>query len=215
MNESAPPPDERPWRRREYSGPASTLGLAALIVLAVGVAAWYLEIADDGPGGDSASPYGIVGLPEDLNPTGESPAARVGRAAPNFRLRGLDGADHELADYRGKVVVLNFWASWCGPCRDETPVLQAFSESAAAEGVVVVGVNQQEQEATARGFADEFGVQYPVLLDSAGSVSEGYRVGRGLPVTFVVDRTGVVRAVHLSSVERAQLEESVRAVLSP
>jgi len=215
MNESAPPPDERPWRRREYSGPASTLGLAALIAIVVGVAIWYFEIAG-GEGGDAADgTHGIVALADADNPTGEAPAAREGRAAPNFRLAGLDGAEHELTDYRGKTVVLNFWASWCGPCRDETPALQAFFEDASADGVVVVGVNQQEQESRARDFAEEFGVSYPVLLDSDGEVSNGYRVGRGLPVTFIIDGSGVIREIHLSSVERDDLEASVAAVRAP
>lgn len=215
MNDSAPPPDERPWRRREYSGPASTLGLAALIAVVVGVAIWYFEISGGGSGGSDDDTYGIAALAEGMNPTGEAAAAREGRAAPNFRLLGLDGAVHELTDFRGKTVVLNFWASWCGPCRDETPALQAFYEETSADGVVVLGVNQQEQESRARGFAEEFGVDYPVLLDSNGEVSTGYRVGRGLPVTFIIDATGVIREVHLSSVEREDLEASVASVRMP
>ncbi len=190
-------PDERPQRRREYSGPGSTLGLAALIVLVVGFAIWYFEFRDGtGSAGGAATPgLGIIELPPGTNPTDQSPAAREGRAAPNFRLATADEAGTAtLAEYRGKYVLVNFWASWCGPCAEETPDLQAFHEQH-SDRVVVLGVNQQEQPGAARDFLARFGVTYPVVLDRSGEVSQAYGVGRGLPISFLVDPAGVVEKV--------------------
>ncbi len=195
-------PDERPQRRREYSGAASTLGVAALVILSVGVAIWYFEFA-----GGSTSPvreagYGVIALPDDANTTGRAPAAQEGRAAPNFQLRTIYDDTSTLLDFRGNYVVLNFWASWCGPCRTETPILQDFSVAHPDKNVVVVGINQQEQPGTARDFAEEFDVTYPMLLDRTGQVSDAYRVSSQLPVTIIIDPDGVVVRTHVGPVLR-------------
>ncbi len=194
-------PDERPTRRREYSGASSTLGVAALIVIVVGAALWFLEFRDNGSSSGGGTPgLGIVALPAQLNPTGKAAAAQEGRAAPNFKLRSPDGADVQLSDYRGDYVLVNFWASWCGPCRGETPDLQALYEgskpNAGNAGLVVLGVNQQEEPATARNFTAEFSVTYPILLDRSGEVSDAYRVGRGLPMSFLLNPDGVIEQIY-------------------
>lgn len=200
-------PDERPQRRREYSGPGSTLGLAALVIIVVGVAIWWFEFRDGGSTAGSGTPgLGIVELPEALNSTGRAPAAREGRSAPNFKLETPEGDVHTLDQYRGSYVLLNFWASWCGPCRGETPDLEDFHQATAHRDVVVIGVNQQEQAATARSFADEFHVTYPILLDSDGEVSNAYQFP-GLPATFLIDPTGVVERVYYGRITLDQLAE--------
>lgn len=199
-------PDERPQQRREYAGPGFTFGIAVLVVGVVGFGIWFLEIRGDGGGVEGEAGFGIVALAESLNPTGEAPAAEVGRPAPAFRLRTPDGPATELTDYRGQYVLLNFWASWCGPCRGETPALQAFFERQ-SPGLVVVGVNQQEGAGTAREFADGFGVTYPIALDTDGQVSSAYRVSTGLPVSFLVDPEGVIRDVHLGALTDDDLAE--------
>ncbi len=199
-------PDERPQQRREYVGPASTFGAAALVVAVVGLSVWFFEIRGGGGGSAEAEAgLGVVALAEALNPTGEAPAAREGRAAPPFRLRALDGSLTALTDLRGRYVLLNFWASWCGPCRGETPELQAFFERR-APAFVVVGVNQQESHETARAFAAAFAVTYPIALDVDGQVSAAYRVSTGLPVSFVIDPQGVVRRIHLGALTRDDLD---------
>jgi peroxiredoxin len=203
-------PDDRPQRRREYSGPGSTLGIAALVVLVVGVALYWFEFRDtsgsgSGNGGDNR---GVVELPDDLNPTGESPAAREGRAAPNFLLDALEGDALALADLRGQYVLVNFWASWCGPCRGETPDLQDFHVRTLNKDVTVVGVNQQEDLETARTFVEEFAVDYPILFDFSGEVSATYAVGvGGLPRTFLVGPDGVVERVYIGRITDDQLRE--------
>ena len=203
-----PLPDERPQRRREYTGPWSTLGLAALVVLLVGFTVWFFEVRGGSGGGDGVGgATGVIPLDADLNPTGEPPAASEGRAAPNFALPNLGGEEATLADFRGDYVLVNFWASWCGPCRGETPDLQAFFEEHGAGGVVVLGVNQQESEAAARAFAGEFGVTYPILLDLDGEVSGAYRVNTGLPATFIVDPEGRIIEIVRGRITAEQLAE--------
>ena len=113
-------------------------------------------------------------------------------------------------------MVVNFWASWCGPCRGETPDLEALQRAASrgeSPKLVVLGVNQQEEADTARKFANEFDVTYPILLDLSGEVSEGYRVGRGLPISFLVDPSGVIEKVYLGALSRDSLAEIRRIAL--
>lgn len=201
-----PLPDERPQRRREYSGPGSTLGLAALIVLVVAAGIWYLEFRDTGGAASGHVPgLGIIDLPD--NPTSQSPAAHEGRAAPNFKLTSIDDHTETLADFRGKYVLLNFWASWCGPCRGETPDLQNLYEHNSLQGLVVFGVNWQERSGAAKSFLDDFGVTYPVVLDTAGEVSQAYGVGRGLPVSFLIAPDGVIDQIYYGRVTEAQMAD--------
>ena len=200
-------PDERPQRRREYSGPGSTLGLAALVILVVGVAIWWFEFRDGASTAGPGTPgLGIIDLPDALNPPGRPPPPPPGPAAPHVKLQTPEGEPATLDQFRVSYVLLNFWASWCGPCRGETPDLQDFHQGPASANVVVVGVNQQEQAATARAFADEFGVTYPILLDTAGEVSNAYQFP-GLPSTFLIDPTGVVERVYYGRITLAQLTE--------
>jgi len=195
--------DERPQRRREYSGASSTLGVAALIILAVGLAIWWFEFRGDA-GNASSDGYGVVGLPDDLNPTDRPPSSEVGRAAPDFVVASVGGGEERLSDYRGKWVLLNFWATWCGPCRQETPDLQRLQERR-PDTVVILGVNQQESMDTAGEFAGEYDLTYPLALDSSGQVSAAYRVSRSLPVSVLVDPTGVIREIHIGRIDDEDL----------
>lgn len=114
-----------------------------------------------------------------------------GRPAPDFVLPRLDGPDVRLRDLRGRAVVLNFWASWCGPCREETPALEAFFRQH-GDQVAFYAINVAEPPDVVRKFVDEFGVTYPVLLDRDRRVHRLYRLG-GYPETFWIDEDGVLR----------------------
>lgn len=119
------------------------------------------------------------------------PAALVGQQAPVFDLRDDRGAAVSLAQYRGKVVVMNLWASWCPPCRAEMPDLQRLSAAYAARGVVVVGLNQGESAARASVFAQSLGIHFPIWIDDAQKYGRLY-AALGLPTTVVVGRDGAV-----------------------
>ena len=193
-------PDERPQRRREYSGPASTLGLAALIIVVVGLATWFFQFRGSNSGASTNPGYGIIAQPAGPNPTGKAPAPEQGRLAPNFKLQAPDGSAVSLADYRGGYVLVNFWASWCGPCRDEAPDLEALTTASNGHGIAVLGVNQQETADAAKAFVDQFGLTYSVTLDRDGSVSDAYRVGHGLPVSFLVSPQGVIVKIYVGQI---------------
>ncbi len=135
-------------------------------------------------------------------------------AAPNFVLPRLGAeGDLELASYRGKAVVLNFWASWCAPCKQETPELQAASRRWAGKDVVVLGIDAQDFSGDARRFMRRYGVSYPVVRDGAGKVVGRYGVD-GFPETFFVDRKGKIVGDHVQGpVTREQLEANIRRAL--
>ncbi|MBI5462771.1 MAG: TlpA family protein disulfide reductase [Gammaproteobacteria bacterium] len=110
-------------------------------------------------------------------------------AAPDFELKDLDGVPHKLTDYRGKVVVLNFWATWCPPCRYEMPSMQRGWEKAQADDIVFLGVNVGEDADTVFMFLADYSVEFPLLLDMDAKVIKQYQVV-GLPTTYIIDPQG-------------------------
>jgi cytochrome c biogenesis protein CcmG, thiol:disulfide interchange protein DsbE len=133
--------------------------------------------------------------------------------APAVSLPGLDGgAAASLSDYRGKVVVLNFWASWCAPCRDESPLLQRWHTRIHSRGGTVLGVNVLDVRSDARAFVDEYGLTYPILRDGSNDSGEAFGVV-GYPETFVIDRRGRIAAVTRGPVNEADLRRQVLPVL--
>jgi len=130
-------------------------------------------------------------------PLSTAPSPREGFLAPDFTLDTLDGGKTTLSELRGKVVVINFWATWCLPCRVETPALERSYEQYKDSGVVILGVNLTDQDliGEVNSFVQEFKLTYPILLDGDGRVSNILYQVRGLPTTFFVNREGVIRTV--------------------
>jgi len=126
---------------------------------------------------------------------GPASAAAGAGPAPNFTLKSLGGKNLKLSELAGNVVLINFWASWCGPCREEMPLLNALHKKYQPLGFTVLGVNVEEQADNARGFLNDFPVDFPVLLDSNNRVSKLYKV-IAMPTTVVVDRDGNMRFLH-------------------
>ncbi len=123
-------------------------------------------------------------------------AVQVNDPAPDFTLPSLDGGNLRLQEYRGQVVLVNFWASWCGPCRQEMPLLERMHQRYQDAGFAVLGVNVEGEERPARTLAQQTGVTFPILIDVGQQVSERYDLG-AMPSSVVVDRDGKVRYVHL------------------
>jgi peroxiredoxin len=117
----------------------------------------------------------------------------TGSRAPDFRLIDLEGKSVSLSDYHGKVVLLNFWATWCGPCRTEMPAMEALYRSMQSKGleIIAVSVDQQGTEVT-RPFQEAMGLSFPILHDQDYEVGLTYGA-RTLPMTFAIDRQGVIR----------------------
>jgi peroxiredoxin len=131
---------------------------------------------------------------------------KQGDAAPPLRLPTLDGAVVDLASFRGKVVVVNFWATWCPPCVEEMPSLEKLHRALGPEGLVVLGVSVDEDEAALRAFAQKVGVTFPTLRDPGGrGPTAAYRT-TGYPETFVVDPQGVLLDKYIGPAEWATPE---------
>lgn len=115
-----------------------------------------------------------------------------GGRTPPLVLRDIDGKSHNLADYRGQVVLVNFWATWCEPCRDEMPSIQRLKVKLAGKPFVVLAVNLDEPESRIRNFLSKMPLDFPVLLDQEKAVTKAWKV-RVLPMSFIVGRDGRIR----------------------
>ena len=135
-----------------------------------------------------------------------------GKPAPNFTAASLARGETALADYTGDVIIVNFWATWCPPCKAEMPDINAFYETHQAEGLVVLAVNAKESESLVRPFIDANGFTFPVLLDPAGSIVNQYQV-RSFPTTVIIDRDGVVRHIQVGMISAEELEAVVAPLL--
>lgn len=123
-----------------------------------------------------------------------SASALVGKSAPDFTLKSLTGENLNLNEQKGNIIVLNFWASWCGPCRKEMPILQEFHDQYTDLGVQVWGVNVEQENQAGRDFISKLAVDFPILFDNKNTLSAQYQVD-AMPTTAIVDRSGVVRYV--------------------
>jgi peroxiredoxin len=135
-------------------------------------------------------------------------------AAPDFTLRQVEGPNLRLAEQRGQVVLVNFWASWCGPCRVELPHLARLHDKYRSSGFLLLGVNIDEDPAAARALAGRLGLKFPVLLDTDKKVVGAYDLN-AMPATVLIDRDGRVRQVHRGYREGAEhtYEQQIRELL--
>ena len=123
-------------------------------------------------------------------------AALTPGPAPDFTLHSVGGANMRLQEQRGQVVMLNFWASWCGPCKQEMPRLNRLYEKYHASGFTLLGINIDDDVRNALGISTKLGLQFPVLLDTDKKVSKLYDLST-MPSTVLIDRDGNVRYIHL------------------
>lgn len=141
--------------------------------------------------------------------------AKTGFIAPDFTLQTLDGKVMSLAAQRGNPVLINLWASWCGPCRSEMPAINTIYQKYRDTGFIVLAINatNQDNENNARSFARAQGVTFPVLLDRDGFTGGLYRL-RSLPSSYFVGRDGVIRDVVIGAMSEASLDARVKRLLA-
>ncbi len=149
-----------------------------------------------------------------VSPTAHSngPESLAGEAAPVYSLRDDRGAAVSLDRYRGRVVVMNLWASWCPPCRAEMPDLQRLANAYARSGLSIVGVNEGESPQRARTFADSLGIHFPIWIDSGQQYGRTY-AALGLPTTVILDRRGAVVHGYDGALTFAQMESAVQPLV--
>ena len=122
-------------------------------------------------------------------------ALSVGDAAPDFALTTLDGKNVRLKEFRGQVVLVNYWASWCGPCRQEMPLLEDMYKKYNKLGFTILGVNVEQDNSKAKAYLRDVSVTFPILLDPQNIASKLYNVN-AMPTTIIVDRNGKIRFSH-------------------
>lgn len=195
-NDAAISPPTSPARRTRMALIAALVGILAGIALS----AWLIQ----------RSPA--------LEPPGLPTTIPAHSQAPEFALPALDGDTVTLSSYRGQVVLVNFWASWCVPCQEEIPALQAAYQALQAQGFVVVGVNLRDRErpgaegdTDVRDFVQRFAIDYPIVIDQDGAVGRAYSVSV-IPTSFLIDREGKVLEVRIGIWRPGELEALVETV---
>jgi peroxiredoxin len=128
----------------------------------------------------------------------------VDKPAPDFSLQNLSGQNVQIQDYRGKVVLVNFWATWCGPCVEELPLFQKYHELYSPE-FVVLAIDNQETVDKVQPFVDQLGLTFEILLDLDASVSVLYQAF-GLPTSAIIDQEGMIRFQHIGIIGEEQLQ---------
>lgn len=137
------------------------------------------------------------------------PGLKIGKEAPDFSLQTLDGEMVKLSDFEGKKVVLNFWATWCKPCREEMPDLQSVHEEG-VDDVVILAVNTDAHN-DVKGFIDSYSVTFPVLLDEKDEVSDLYKI-ISFPTTYFINEHGEIVHKHIGQITDKQLKEMLAQI---
>ena len=202
----APSQGGGPGAEQSTAGASSTRAgvlTAILAVLAVAGILMSLVVLLQPRSGPAALP---VNLP------GAAPAPTRGRLAPDFTLPTLSGSPITLSALRGQPIIVNFWATWCPPCRTEMPDLQAVWREHRAEGAVIIGVDLGEAPSTVSSFITRVEVDYPIALDIDERVGASYGVG-ALPATYFIDRQGVVRDTYSGGMNKRIMASKLAAIL--
>jgi len=156
---------------------------------------------------------GLFGLPRLSHRAAHSDSPLIGRPAPDFMLRAISeeglGKTQRLSDLQGRTVVLDFFASWCGPCRQQAPIVDRLARRLSGPKLAVYGVNTSDEFADARHYMDAHRPSYPVLFDADAQAANAFDVS-GLPTLLVIDKHGIVRAVEMGVVGEGDLEGLIR-----
>jgi len=149
---------------------------------------------------DLVSEIGEVGLEE-------------GKRAPAFNITTLDGERLSLADLRGKVTLLNFWGTWCGPCRREMPEFQRVYAEWSARGFEILAIAFNDTEAAMSDFRDEFSLSFPLALDDTGAINDSYAI-QTRPSSYLLNKDGIIVARHFGVLSQAQLDDMLAAAFA-
>lgn len=182
----------------------AAVGVVALVAVVLAAVLATADAGDGGPARRSGAAPSFV----------EAGPAEVGGAAPDFVLPGLGGGRVALADYAGQPVVLNLWASWCNPCREEFPLLGDARERHADDGLEVIGVSYRDIAGDGRAFAADQDARWPLARDPDGRLAEAYGV-RAIPQTFFIARDGTIASRVFGITSAEDLETEIAEIVAP
>lgn len=186
----------------------TVLGIGLLAVLAVFAVREAMDLNQDDQ--RAANEQIDSATTEDLQKSG----LQIGESAPDFTLTNLQGESMSLSDYRGNKVILNFWASWCGPCRSEMPDMQKFYEAKQDENIEILAVNLthfERQREHVEKFVEEFGITFPIPLDEENQQYETYEV-LTIPTTFFIDEKGIIQQKHVGPMSYEFMEKTIVSI---
>ncbi len=186
----------------------TVLGIGLLAVLAVFAVREAMDLNQDDQ--RAANEQIDSATTEDLQKSG----LQIGESAPDFTLTNLQGESMSLSDYRGNKVILNFWASWCGPCRSEMPDMQKFYEAKQDENIEILAVNLthfERQREHVEKFVEEFGITFPIPLDEENQQYETYEV-LTIPTTFFIDEKGIIQQKHVGPMSYEFMEKTIASI---
>ncbi len=179
------------------------LGISGIGLILLGFAvAFYIPYLQNDINVSSVTPVDISAVP-----------ANVQFDAPSLSLADLHGVQHSLSDYRGQVVLVNLWATWCPPCKAEMPAIQDFYTKYQAEGFAVVAVEDGDPAADVAAFVNQYGLTFTVLLDPAYQATDHAFKTSNLPSSYVIDRSGKVRLEWVGAISEQNLEEFVTPII--
>lgn len=187
------------WRWLIFGLVVAALALGSVKLLQEAAAGSY---SGSLPGG------GVVLLPG----ASRASAPKAGEPAPQFTLQTLDGKTASLGDYRGQAVMVNFWATWCPPCRAEMPDMEQVYQEKKQDGFSVLAVNIQEARDPIAQFVNKFGLTFPILMDVSGEVTQRYGI-YGLPSSYFIDPEGKIAEVNVGPLSKAAISRKVEAIL--
>ena len=216
--------DSRASDGRLYPLAAVQLQRAGMYVLAMHAADlddnWRIRVrvrdAQPLPAEDSAASLSravFASLTDIVSDLGPPIGLLEGNRAPDFTIRTLDGERLQLADLRGKIVLLNFWGTWCGPCRREMPEFQKVYEEWAGRGLEILAIAYNDSEAAMADFRAEYGLTFPLALDASGAINDAYAV-QTRPSSYLLDADGLILMRHFGLMSQAQLDELLTAALA-
>ena len=171
----------------------------------------YLSSDANARSGRACSAFGLLAATPGLRPAASEGSGT--KAAPEWQLKDLDGKPVKLSDFNGKVVILNFWATWCPPCRKEIPTFVSLQKQYGDKGLVVIGVSLDEKGPVAvKPFVSKMAINYPIVMGDPKTAAD-YGGIAVVPTTFVIDRNGKIAAEHQGDAERATFEAEIKPLL--
>lgn len=184
--------------------PFLIVGGGLLIGLTIGLVVFF---GAPGTPGARGAPAQSAGTPQVL-----SAGPIVGKAAPDFSLQDLDGKTVSPTDAKGRPLLINFWATWCGPCRLEMPAIESRFQANRDKGLLVYAIDYDEPKAEVEAYVKSLGLTFTVLLDPGGKVNDLYRI-QGYPTSFFVAPDGNIKVIHIGAMTEAQLDENLGKIL--